>query len=410
MKLVDVIKYEGDNDTIVWKHDCEDFNSGTSLIVHASQEAIFFADGKDLDLFGAGQHILKTKNLPLLSKLQRIPTDGVTPFHSEVYFINKVALPPIKWGTPSQIEYIEPYDGFPLKIGLSGTMTIEVGDSRKLLRKIVGTEPVLNREQFVEYVKGILTQIVKQYVAQTMRECKIRIFEIDERLNDFSKALLTKLHPEFTEYGIDLKQFSIFNIAKPEDDANYKRYRDIFFEEKIGLREARLRQAQELIQKETDARGKVIDAGANAEKRKIEGYTYQQERGYDVADKLAQNEGVGNFTNAGIGLGMMAGVGGGMGAAVTGIVSDVMSPFYNDTKKSGASDLNNDSFPPLITLADEPSQESSYNTHIDAEPKTDNSENTEFKKMIDKLVIMKEAGAISEEKYQKKIDEILNGL
>ena len=31
MKIVDVIKYEGDNSTFVWKHPCEDFNSLTKL-------------------------------------------------------------------------------------------------------------------------------------------------------------------------------------------------------------------------------------------------------------------------------------------------------------------------------------------------------------------------------------------
>lgn len=40
-KIVDVIKYEGDNSTFVWKHPCEDFNTNTQLIVHESQEAIF---------------------------------------------------------------------------------------------------------------------------------------------------------------------------------------------------------------------------------------------------------------------------------------------------------------------------------------------------------------------------------
>ena len=40
-KIADVIKYEGDNATFIWKHPNEDFNSLTQLIVHESQEAIF---------------------------------------------------------------------------------------------------------------------------------------------------------------------------------------------------------------------------------------------------------------------------------------------------------------------------------------------------------------------------------
>ena len=40
--LASTIKYEGDNETLVWKHPIEDFNMGSQLIVHESQEAIFW--------------------------------------------------------------------------------------------------------------------------------------------------------------------------------------------------------------------------------------------------------------------------------------------------------------------------------------------------------------------------------
>ncbi len=68
MAVTEVIKYEGDNNTFVWKHPCEDFNSMTQLIVHESQEAIFMMNGQALDLFGAGRHTLETQNVPLLSR------------------------------------------------------------------------------------------------------------------------------------------------------------------------------------------------------------------------------------------------------------------------------------------------------------------------------------------------------
>ena len=46
MAVADIIKYEGDNSTFIWKHPCEDFNTTSQLIVHVSQEAIFFANGQ----------------------------------------------------------------------------------------------------------------------------------------------------------------------------------------------------------------------------------------------------------------------------------------------------------------------------------------------------------------------------
>lgn len=69
----------------------------------------------------------------------------------------------------------------------------------------------------------------------------------------------------------------------------------------------------------------VIDSQAQATKRMQEGYTYQQERGFDVAQDAARNEASGQFSNMGIGLGMMAGVGGTVGGMVGGVVSDAFA-------------------------------------------------------------------------------------
>ena len=100
--LASIIKYEGDNETLVWKHPIEDFNMGSQLIVHESQEAIFFRDGQALDLFGPGRYTLETQQLPILEKLYDLPTNPEGTFHSEVYFINKAVQMAIKWGTAGQ--------------------------------------------------------------------------------------------------------------------------------------------------------------------------------------------------------------------------------------------------------------------------------------------------------------------
>lgn len=45
MEIISIIKYEGDNSTFVWKHPKEDFSTASQLIVHESQEAVFFLNG-----------------------------------------------------------------------------------------------------------------------------------------------------------------------------------------------------------------------------------------------------------------------------------------------------------------------------------------------------------------------------
>ena len=78
--IAEVIKYEGDNSTFIWKHPCEDFNSLTQLIVHESQEAIFFMNGQALDLFGPGRYTLETQNIPLIGKALTVQRAIKRPF------------------------------------------------------------------------------------------------------------------------------------------------------------------------------------------------------------------------------------------------------------------------------------------------------------------------------------------
>ena len=199
--IAEIIKHEGDNSTFVWKHPCEDFNTTTQLIVHESQEAIFFMNGQALDLFGPGRHTLETQNIPLLKNFLNIPTGGETPFHCEVYFINKTEQMSIKWGTDSKVQYVEPTYKFPLSIGASGEMTLSVEDSRKLLVKLVGTERVLDRNQLTTFFRAFLMTRVKTYIAQEMKASAINIFEIDESLEVFSNDIKTRLLGDFEEYG-----------------------------------------------------------------------------------------------------------------------------------------------------------------------------------------------------------------
>lgn len=335
-KIAEIIKYEGDNSTFVWKHPCEDFNSLSQLIVHESQEAIFFLNGQALDLFGAGRYTLETENIPLLRRIINIPTGGESSFHCEVYFVNKTEQMAIKWGTDSKVQYIEPSYGFPLSIGASGEMTLSVDDSRKLLIKLVGTEQTLDRQQLTAYFRSILMAKVKPYIAQTMRANAINIFEIDENLEKFSADIHNRLIPDFLDYGIMLNRFYVTTIVKPDGDAQYEKFKDLHFRQYADIAEAKLRQQTDVIYAQTAAQKVVIASQAQATKRAQEGYTYAQERGFDVAEKVAQNEAVGQFTNMGVGLGTMAGVGGAVGGVVGGAVNSAFAGITSQPQASSA--------------------------------------------------------------------------
>lgn len=376
--IAEIIKYEGDNSTFIWKHPCEDFNSLTQLIVHESQEAIFFMNGQALDLFGPGRYTLETENIPKIGKVLNRTTGDKTPFHCEVYFINKAEQMAIKWGTDSKVQYVDPTYGFPISIGASGEMSLRAEDSRKLLVKLVGTENYLGQQQLIGFFRAFLMTRVKTYIAQVIKANAINIFEIDENLTAFSENIHKLLIPDFADYGIALERFFVTNIVKPDGDRQYEKFKELHFRQYADIAEATLRQKTDLIYAQTEAKKVVIDSQAQATKRAQEGYTYAQERGFDVAAKVAQNEAVGQFTNMGVGLGTMAGVGG----AVGGVVGNAVG---------GA-----------LQAASEPAQP--------VQPAQMTDDMAAFKAKVEKLGMMKEAGLITEEEFAAMRAELLKNI
>lgn len=380
--ITQIIEYEkpdnGEdvNSVFIWKHPTEDFNTMTQLIVHESQEAIFFMNGQALDLFGPGRHTLETQNIPLIKKAMNWGTNGETPFHCEVYFINLVEQMSIKWGTDTQAEYMDPTYHFPIMIGASGEMRLQVCDSRKLLIKLVGTGIKLNRVMLVNYFREILNLRVKTYISNFMGEGTISIFDVDKKLEEFSEHLQERLINDFEEYGVTLKKFIVSRIQKPED-ANFKRLRELHYASHVTVAEAELKQKIDLIEQETLKQKIILEAQGIAEKRRLEGYSYQDERGYDVAERLVQNEAVAEFSNVGLGMGMMAGLGGGIGIKV----ADIATGAVNQVR-----------------------------TNVDSEAVSKNENSTEqisFEKKVSRLKYLKEMGLITDEELKLEITKIM---
>ena len=368
--LVSVISYEGDNNTFVWKHPIENFNLGSQLIVHESQEAIFFRDGQALDLFGAGRYTLETQNLPLLQKLYSISTNADTPFQSEVYFINKTVQMGVKWGTSDKVRFIDPLTGTPLEVGASGEMNLMVADSRKLILKIVGTmngiaweaEGAGFTKSLQKAFRPLISNAVKTNLPAVIKQNEIDLLEIDEKLDLISDNLKEKIVGGFEEYGLAIPQFYVTSIVLPENDPNFKRIRDLHTvtlqakmlqaqanikvieaqsetiyrteQEKskaaieASHREAELqRQLTETEVAKREAERRIIGAEAEARSMQMQGLTeaeIMRAKGYTQRDVLqadvqkAYAEGIGNMTINGSGgstTGDMLGIGIGLAAA-----------------------------------------------------------------------------------------------
>ena len=368
--LASIIKYEGDGETLVWKHPIEDFNLGSQLIVHESQEAIFFRDGQALDAFGAGRYTLETQQLPMLEKLYKLPTDTEGTFHSEVYFINMATQMGVKWGTDSKVRLFDPTSGLHVELGASGEFNIRVVNARKLLLRVVGTTANLRQEDLLGGGRGfframVMTQ-VKSYLAAAIRENNISVLEIDERLMELSEALRDRINPRLAEYGLEMAEFFVSRVVTPDDDPNFRRMKEQFAEQYLGVRQEEIRrreaeaaarrkaveaqtaaqmkiigaqgEAEALkIQKQAEAEAYRMQAAAEAEEMRMKGYTYQQETARKVGMEAMQHGITGNGGGVASGLGDLAGLGVTLGAmgSVVGMTKDALNPVMDAAAQMG---------------------------------------------------------------------------
>lgn len=276
MAIQEVIKYEGDNQTLIYKFPKEDFNTLSQLIVHESQEAVFFSDGQALDSFKAGRHTLETKNIPLISKLRNLVSGGVSPFHVEVYFINCATMMDIVWGTPSQVTVRDPNYGYSYSAGASGSFGIKIIDGRKLLINMVGTAATMTVSEVQKYFKDLIVTRVKNCIAVELSKYSYNVF--NQHLNEISNSVASQIENNISEYGIKILNFFVSAVNIKSDDLEKLKKLDNSMAQKrfeaLGNREAT-----------------VIEAEGMAKAREIQGYTWQQEQQFDVSKTFASNEG-----------------------------------------------------------------------------------------------------------------------
>ncbi|SVE22612.1 uncharacterized protein METZ01_LOCUS475466, partial [marine metagenome] len=74
-----------------------EFKLGSQLVVQESQLAVFYKDGRALDMFEAGRHTLSTMNLPFLGGIIGAPF-GQSPFRCYVYFLSTKTFTGLGWG------------------------------------------------------------------------------------------------------------------------------------------------------------------------------------------------------------------------------------------------------------------------------------------------------------------------
>lgn len=216
MAIIDVIQHPNErSDEIVFREPQQgagQFKFGTQLIVREGQVAVFYRDGKALDVFGPGRHTLSTNNLPLLSGVMGLAFGGQTPFTAEVYFVSTREFPDLKWGTAQPVVFRDSEFGM-VRLRAFGTYAIRVTDPQLFVQQIVGARGAYTTGLLEEYLRGVIVNEFNDLLGSVHST----ILDLPGQSAEIAAAMRNALADDFRRLGLDLTSFQVIAITPPEE-------------------------------------------------------------------------------------------------------------------------------------------------------------------------------------------------
>ncbi len=276
--VADKIEYTQEKqEEIVRRVPYDKIRLGSQLIVHEGQAAVFYRDGKSLDVFKAGRHTLSTANLPLVNGLMEQATNFAfgddSIFSAVIFFVAMREFPQEGWGTRQPIAMQTPGMGLGwLLLGAHGTFGFEVNDPKRVVDTFVGGGlEVLSLREVKNRLSNALVQAGTDWLTEVNPG---NLMKAQSMMDEMATAMKVKAQEPFAEMGMTLKSITLGGLSPLETSADKLR--------SMGL----------------------LDAG-------------MYERMYAMDSMRDASQGGDGASTAGLGMGMGAGVG--MGQMMAGM-------------------------------------------------------------------------------------------
>ena len=185
---------------------------GTQCVVRENQMAIFFREGRALDLLGPGRHTLATLNIPLLVNYLKIPFGSKSPFRASVVYVNLKDYLDLPWAAPRPIPFRDPELGM-VRLDTEGKFAFQVSRPQQFVNQIVGTQGLYSTQDILNYLQSMLISRLTDLVG----ELKASVIDLPARYDEMGEALRVRTVDDFSALGLLLKAVYITAINVPPE-------------------------------------------------------------------------------------------------------------------------------------------------------------------------------------------------
>ncbi|MEM6346103.1 MAG: SPFH domain-containing protein [Bacteroidota bacterium] len=223
-QFIDVIEWvDPKRDVLVWKFPDQDkeVKMGAQLTVRESQAAILINEGKMADVFEPGRFELTTRNMPIMTTINSWKYGFDSPFKVDIYYFNTRQFTDNKWGTPSPVTIPDSKFG-QVEFRSFGTYNFRINDFETFFKEFAGTDPVVRLAEIEGTLRGKLVDRFTEIVAE-MAENDFSFVQMQANKTEFVEALKPRIADYFTQFGLELTDFSIQSITLPPELQEYLR-------------------------------------------------------------------------------------------------------------------------------------------------------------------------------------------
>ena len=191
-----------------------DFRIGSQVIVRDSQAAVFYRDGRALDVFGPGPHTIATANIPLLVDFVGKAFSGQTPFKAEVYYVSLREFMDLKWGTPTPITIKDPELGM-ARVQARGTYGIQVSEPQLFVNKVVGTQGIYRTSDIQSFFRSMILTKLTDLIGEIGKS----VIELAGMAEEITMGARAKAAEEFESRGVTLTSIYVEYVGPTEETA-----------------------------------------------------------------------------------------------------------------------------------------------------------------------------------------------
>ncbi len=346
-----VIQNEGDNTgrgLIAWLHPSKNFNTHSKLVVRTGEEAIFENGASEWAVFPERTECeLLSQNIAVIRGFREALSGGQSYFPCRVYFISTEEFE-IDWGTITPIGFTCPVIGEGAQMRGHGQYVIKVVDSELFAKTVLRDNTSYTKQDLKEKLFQRIYTKVAAIISDVLEQSGKNAMEVSKVSGELSLRCMPAIQSLLENYGIYLVDFA---LSLELDEEQRQMYEQLLRTRVMG------------------AKGKV------AEMREM-GSDYTTIKGMDMLQAIAENPGGLAGAGAGIGMGMAAG-----------------STFGNIAQTVFAS-----------------GQMMSQQQNIGAGVSQSSQAQPDPTESLSKMKQLLDAGLISQEVYDSKVQEILSRL